>query len=352
VVPTTALTSGRTHSPARPPCAKIGRMPRTLVLALGILLALSAVGASWEWFAERRDRAAFPPPGRLVDAGGLRLHMRIEGAAALKPTVILECGIGGATSCNWGWIEPEVARFARVVAYDRAGLGWSDPGPLPRDGRRIATELHAALRNAGLRGPYVFVGHSYGGLLARIFTDAYPDEVAGLVLAEPSHPALFARAPGFGRAVSVIGIGVRIAPYAARLGIIRALLPLFPTDADVLPPADGAAQRAFLASPAHWRGVAAELPSWRRDTSPEALAARGFGDRPLIVLTAGSHAGACGWARLQASTAALSSDHEQRFVPGATHGSIVNDRRYASAITEAVREVVAAVRSHRRLTPR
>jgi pimeloyl-ACP methyl ester carboxylesterase len=269
------------------------------------------------------------------------------------PTVILECGIGGATSCNWGWVEPEVARFARVVAYDRAGLGWSDPGPLPRDGRRIVSELHTALRNAGVSGPYVFVGHSYGGLLARLFTDAYPDEVAGLVLAEPSHPELFRRAPGFARALRVIGIAIRNAPYAARLGIVRALLLFVRTDADALPAADGAAQRAFLASPAHWRGVAAELPSWRRDTSPQAAAARGFGDRPLIVLTAGSHAGAPGgWMRLQASTAALSSDHVQRLVPGATHGSIVNDRRYAVAITESVRQVVAAVRTGRRLTPR
>ena len=323
------------------------------MVVLGGLLALAAGGAAWERLAERHDRAAFPPPGRLVDAGGHRLHLRVEGEGEPGPTVILECGIGGATSCNWGWVEPEVGRFARVVAYDRAGLGWSDPGPLPRDGRRIVSELHTALVNAGLRGPYVFVGHSYGGLLARLFTDAYPDEVAGLVLAEPSHPALFQRAPGFGRAVRVIGLAIQIAPYAARLGLIRALLPLIHTDADVLPPADGAAQRAFLASPAQWRGVAAELPSWRRDTSPEAAAARGFGDRPLIVLTAGSHAGgSSGWVRLQASTAALSSDHEQRLVPGATHGSIVNDRRYAVAITESVREVVAAVRGGRRLTPR
>ena len=318
-----------------------------------MLLALAAAGATWETLAERRDRAAFPPPGRLVDAGGHRLHLRIEGAGEPGPTVILECGIGGATSCNWGWVEPAVARFARVVAYDRAGLGWSDPGPLPRDGRRIVVELHTALENAGLPGPYVFVGHSYGGPLARLFTAAYPDEVAGLVLAEPSHPELFQRAPAFGRAVRVIGLAVRIAPYAARLGLIRLLLPLVHTDADVLPPADGAAQRTFLASPAHWCGVAAELPSWRRDTSPEAAATRGFGDRPLIVLTAGSHArGPGGWARLQASTAALSSDSEQGMVPGATHGSIVNDRRYAATITEAVREVVEAVRAGRRLTPR
>jgi pimeloyl-ACP methyl ester carboxylesterase len=330
-----------------------GAALRVLAIVLAALLALAAGGSLWEWLAERHDHAAYPPPGRLVDAGGHRLHLRIEGPDEPGPTVILECGIGGATSNNWGWIEPEVARFARVVAYDRAGLGWSDPGPLPRDGRRIVAELHRALANAGLRGPYVFVGHSYGGLLARIFTDAYPEEVVGLVLAEPSHPALFERAPAFRRAVRGIALAVQLAPLAARLGILRLLLSLIHTDADVLPPAEGAAQRAFLASPSHWEGVAAELPSWRRDTSPEAAATRGFGGRPLIVLTAGSHAGGSnGWVRLQASTAALSSDHEQRLVPGATHGSIVNDRRYAGAITTAIREVVEAVRSGRPLEER
>jgi hypothetical protein len=164
---------------------------------------------------------------------------------------------------------------------------------------------------------------------------------------------MFERAPGFRRAVRGISLAVQLAPFAARLGIVRLLLLLVHTDADLLPPADGAAQRAFLASPAHWQGVAAELPSWHRDTSPEAAATPGFGDRPLIVLTAGSHAGGSrGWVQLQASTAALSSDHEQRFVPGATHGSIVNDRRYAVAITTAIREVVESVRTGRRLAPR
>jgi hypothetical protein len=91
------------------------------------------------------------------------------------------------------------------------------------------------------------------------------------------------------------------------------------------------------------------MASWRRDTSPEAAATRGFGDRPLIVLTAGSHAGTGDWTRLQASTAVLSTDHEQRMVPGSTHGSIVNDRRYAASITAAVHEVIDAVRAGRRL---
>lgn len=327
-----------------------GTLARWLFRALAVLAGLALAGSIWESLAERRDRVAFPPPGRLVDAGGHRLHVRIDGVDQPGPTVILEVGIGGATSCNWGWVRPEVARFARVVSYDRGGLGWSDPAPLPRDGRRLVAELHTALGNAGVHGPYVFVGHSYGGLLAWLFTDAYPGEVAGLVLAEPSHPRLFERAPGFRRIVRGMRWAARLAPALARLGLIRAALPFVHTDVDVLPPQDGAAQRAFLASPAHWRGVVAELDSWERDTSPQARATAGFGDRPVIVLTAGTSVGR--WSDLQAATAALSTDHEQRVVPGATHGSIVNDRRYAVAITDAIREVVGAVRAGRRLTAR
>src|SRR5437867_652342 len=88
---------------------------RRLLRGLLIVAALGGVGALWESMAERHDRAAFPPPGRMADSGGHRLHLRIEGAGEPGPTVILECGIGGATSCNWGWVRPEVARFAPVV---------------------------------------------------------------------------------------------------------------------------------------------------------------------------------------------------------------------------------------------
>lgn len=101
--------------------------------------------------------------------------------------MILETTSDGS-SANWGWVQPEVAKFTRVCAYDRAGRGWSELGPEPRDAERIAGELHTLLRNAGVPGPYVMVGHSAGGLFVRQYAQRYPNEVVGMVLLDAAHP--------------------------------------------------------------------------------------------------------------------------------------------------------------------
>ena len=109
----------------------------------------------------------FPAPGRLVDVGGWRLHLSCTGEARpSQPTVILEAGLGDF-SVEWSLVQPGVSRFARVCSYDRAGDGWSDIGPHPRTFRQIVYELHTLLERAGVRGPFVLVGHSYGGWLVR-----------------------------------------------------------------------------------------------------------------------------------------------------------------------------------------
>jgi len=122
-----------------------------------------------------------------VDLGGWRLHLNCTGqVSASQPTVILEAGAGDF-SVGWSLVQPEVARFARVCSYDRAGLGWSDLGPRPRTLRQIVWELHTLLEKAGVRPPYVLVGHSYGGILARLYAFTYPSEVGGIVLEESGH---------------------------------------------------------------------------------------------------------------------------------------------------------------------
>jgi pimeloyl-ACP methyl ester carboxylesterase len=113
-----------------------------------------------------------------------------------ETTVVFENGLGGPLE-NWGKVQPQVSRFAGTVSYDRAGTGLSDRGPAPRDGRRIAAELRRALRAAGIAPPYVLVGASLGGLYVRIFAGMYPDDVAGLVLVDPT-PDLEAAADGRG----------------------------------------------------------------------------------------------------------------------------------------------------------
>jgi len=315
------------------------------------LAAFVAAAALAQVVAGAWDRHAHPRRGLYADAGGHRLRLLVGGTAHAGPTVLLETGIGGATSVTWAWVQRGVERFAPVVSYDRAGLGESEPGPMPRDGRRLVEEFHTALRNAGLHGPYVFAGHSYGGLLARLFVDRYPDEVAGVVLLESSHPRQFVpargRPPAFLRVLRAL---VPAAPWVARLGLMRAFVTVVRTDADLLPPRERAEQKAFLASPAHWEGVAREMEAWAPLTSPQAARARDFGSRPLAVLTAGTSAArARGWHSLQDDLVTLSNDSVHRIVPGATHGSLIADSTHAQAVIATIHDVVQAVREGGRL---
>jgi pimeloyl-ACP methyl ester carboxylesterase len=120
------------------------------------------------------------------------LHINCVGEGS--PTMILESGLG-TMSADWANVQPEVAKTTRVCAYDRAGTGWSEPGPEPRDPRQIARELHALLGKAGIDGPYVLVGQSFGGLYARMYAARYPNEVEGMVLVDASHPGMWTRLP-------------------------------------------------------------------------------------------------------------------------------------------------------------
>jgi pimeloyl-ACP methyl ester carboxylesterase len=148
-----------------------------LAVSIGIFLALGAR-------AKARLKKQYPPIGQMVDIGGYRLHMHVEGAGT--PTVILESGAGGI-GLSWELVRPAIAKAARVITYDRAGLGWSDPSPKPRQADVMAEELHTMLVNANIPAPYILVGHSLGGSVARQFAAKYPNEVAGLVMVDSAH---------------------------------------------------------------------------------------------------------------------------------------------------------------------
>src|SRR6185503_15925025 len=163
---------------------------RALLGLLALLLALATTGAIYQAVATAIDQRTYPPPGQLVDVGGYRLHIDCMGEGS--PTVILD-HVGAASSAQWGLVQPDIAKTTRVCAYDRAGFGWSEPGPARRDGQQMAHELHVLLHKAGIAGPYVLVGHSWGGLITHIFAAAYRDEVAGIAWVEALHPDNFPR---------------------------------------------------------------------------------------------------------------------------------------------------------------
>lgn len=150
------------------------------LLKTSILLVLS-LSASGQ---QPTKTNTVPPLGKLVDVGGHKLHINCTGKGG--PTVVMEAG-SGDFSFDWSLVQPEVTRFTRVCTYDRAGKAWSELGPRPRTMKQLVHELHTLLKNARVKGPYILVGQSLGGLLARQFSAQYPESVAGVVLVDSTH---------------------------------------------------------------------------------------------------------------------------------------------------------------------
>jgi pimeloyl-ACP methyl ester carboxylesterase len=320
---------------------------RVLTGVLLALVALAAVGSGYQAVATERDRRTYPPPGELIDIGApgnpLLVHVFCLGDGS--PTVILESGQGGLSS-DWAWVLPEVAQTTRVCAYDRAGVGWSHPGPAPRDAVQLGRELHALLDRANIAGPYILVGHSYGGLYVRTYTAAYPKDVAGMVLVDASHPDQWER------------LAEGEAQYArmqqtymgwlvlTRLGVLRLLnfTPVHPS----LPARAGREHKA-MTDMLQFVQTAADEFAATTATNTQVRAAGDLGRLPLVVLSATEHGAPIGMeeleAELQRELAALSVNSVHHIVQGADHSSLVIDQGYAMTTSEAVRRVVVAARA-------
>jgi pimeloyl-ACP methyl ester carboxylesterase len=231
------------------------RVLRVLVAVIAGLLLLGLAGAVSQAVATSNDRRAYPPPGEMINVAGHHLHLHCSGQGS--PTVVLEAGNLGMSS-HWVRVQGEVARVTRVCSYDRAGMGWSDAAPGSHDARQISTQLHRLLTGAGETGPYVLVGHSYGGLYAVNYAGQYPAEVAGLVLLDSSHPDQFTRTPegqAMFRRTSRMGV---VLPWLAGLGIVR-LTHFLPAHPD-LPPQQRAEVAAFNSSTRQVATSVKELP--------------------------------------------------------------------------------------------
>ena len=190
------------------------------LLALGVILPLA--GAIYQIIATEIDQRNYPPPGQMVDVGGYKLHLYCLGEGS--PTVILDA-VGGGSSTQWALIQPEIAATVCVCAYDRAGFGWSEPGLEPRDAHQQARELHTLLANSGIAGPYVLVGHSYGGRVARVYAAQYPDEVEGMVLVDTGQLYQDPRYPPEAHAEYVAEEQmIHIVRWLAPVGVARLLL--------------------------------------------------------------------------------------------------------------------------------
>ena len=336
-----STTTSPTASPTDQPKTREHRLVwfrRTLFGFAITILGLSGVGAVYQAIAAKNDQVTYPPPGIPVDIGGRRIHMVVMGNASGQPTVVLEGGMASFSS-NFYWVQNELAATTRVVAYDRAGLGWSDPAPEPRDAQQSARDLHAALQAAGIQGPYVVAGHSYGGLVVRAFTDLYPDEVAGMVLIDASHPDQWQHIP-VSQDGKLNGRGNLITSILARFGIVR----LFQLERGIytgLPEQQAAEMRAILAKPESWKTSGDVLLIWNERTTPQINQASSLGDLPLAVLSVTEQAVfADVLTSLQAELPNLSSNSIHITVEGATHESLVAKQEHALVVVEAIRQVL------------
>jgi pimeloyl-ACP methyl ester carboxylesterase len=340
----TAAASPATQAPGfgrprRP--RRIGhRLARGSLALLALVCVLAAAGAAYQAAATEADRRALPAPGQLVDVGGYRLHLRCLGAGS--PTVVLESALGAGSSV-WGWVQPGIADVTRVCAYDRAGEGWSDLGPAPRDAAQVAGELHTLLRRAGVGGPLVLVGHSFGGLYARAYAGRYPEQVVGMVLVDASHPDQWTRTADGAAIRRANQISAAAAPWLARLGILR-LSGYMKIDPE-LPPRQQAEMRAFTNGTRLWESYAAVFRV-ADQTMAEVRESGTFGAMPLIVLTATEHGFSAEVERLhqqlQAELVGLSARGRQQVVAGATHVSLVDSREQAHITVQSIKEILQA----------
>lgn len=309
---------------------------------VGVLLVLAVAGAIYQAIATELAERAYPPPGQMVGVGGHRLHINCVGQRS--PTVVLDAGSGGF-SAQWVRVQREVSATTRVCAYDRAGMGWSEKGPEPRDAEQITGELHTLLTEAGIEGPYVLAGHSFGGLYAQTYAARFPEEVAGVCLVESSSPEQFGHRPAARDGPEPPTRISAVASLLARIGAVRLFYKVFPAPPD-LPNEQRAQIDALGPSTRQWSTTTLEFRAGPQ-TAAQARGLRSLGDKPLAVVSAGEQEPE--WLDLQDGLAALSPDSTHRVVEGATHASVLYDEGDSQATSAAIVEVVQAVRNDRPL---
>jgi pimeloyl-ACP methyl ester carboxylesterase len=304
---------------------------RIAVLIVGLIV----VGAIYEPIAEAADAKTYPPPGQLVDIGGHRLHINCAGTGS--PTVVIDAGQGD-WSTSWGSVQQEVAKTTRICTYDRAGLGWSEPGPLPRDAAQFTKELHTLLQNADIPGPYVLVGHSLGGPSVRVFVSEHASDVAGVVfidsmnLGQATQPHIQAQSQSDPQSQPF-----SLQAALARFGIGRLIVKL-PIGVFSMP----AGQEAYY--PLYIRPQSLQTADNELQGIPaslaQAAAVRTFGDLPLIVLTARLNTNPS-WPQWQTELLELSSNSQQLFAENSGH--IIQSDEPEAAV-DAILQMVKQVR--------
>jgi pimeloyl-ACP methyl ester carboxylesterase len=353
-----STTTSNTEPDTLPPATSRGRriLRRTGLGCLGIIgimIACAVFGIVYEAVMAPGDAARYPAPGQRVDIGGYSLHLYCTGEGS--PTVILEAGFG-AWSTDWSTAQPGLSKVTRTCSYDRAGYGWSDAGPAPRDPEHIAMELHTLLTKAGIEGPYVLAGHSIGGKHIRMFTELYPDEVIGLVFVDARHESAepVGRTPeqnqqdreayesslNFYRVMRDSGL-VRI----FGVPLTRMLIPGVENIPDDVLYENG----LFGVRESTLQTQIAESPATTY-SDDKLRAARPLGALPVVVLSAGrALQQTANWETVQKNLVALSNNSRWTIVENSLHNITFDD---PAAVITAVQDVIQSAQSGQHLVSR
>lgn len=276
----------------------------------------------------------------MIDVGGRALRVVRAGPVSDRPTIVLEHGAFGCAA-DWAVVQDRLAaKGLASIAYDRAGLGHSEPGPIPRHGRAIVADLAALLRALGERKPVVLVGHSMGGLMVRLYALTYPEQALGVVMVDAVTPDIMKTASG-PRAVRAYGRALRWVARGARLGMMRVVSPVVGNMIGLEGPAAVEKRRIYgSASHAHWS--AEEVAFWP-DTSEMAAEAEFRPEMPVAVVTAGAEKSAPWLKAIQAVPALASHYGYVEHVAGAHHASLLG-RKFADPIVRGVEHVLHTAR--------
>lgn len=311
----------------------------TLRLAAFLLLVLCLMAAGGGLAA----LAQGAPEGRgeRVDIGGRRLRVVCvdpsEPGGADRPLVVLEAGAFGF-SADWAAVQAVLAaRGYRSCAYDRAGLGASDPGPMPRTSQAIAGDLEALLAARGETGPLIVVGHSMAGLHTRVFIKRNASRVVGLVLADAMSPE-GAADPRARRFLKTFGSLAGLATPVSRLGLLKLVSPWAGDPIGLEGDADRE-KRFYFGKASHNQGAAAEVAAAALSVAQGVEAGRLDPDLPVAVITEGP-AETSEWARARAEQALRSRAGKVTNAAGANHASMLGPR-YAAMIADGVDHVFA-----------
>lgn len=306
--------------------------PLSAVLCRPTLLGMLLLVSSMIWSHRITAATDVPAPGLMVLVGEHRLHLYCSGQG--EPTVVLDAGLGG-TSLDWIRVQPELAKYTRVCTYDRAGYGWSEPGPRPRSSRRIAEELRTLLRTAAVPEPYVLVGHSFGGYNVRLFASNYPEETAGLVLVDAAHEDQVRRFQEEG--------GINIVPRSNLVFLSSSDIP------DNMPDDVRALARSLINSSAAYQAVRDELISFRRSAA-QVRNAPPLPDIPLVVVSRGQQVWPDTpkgkqleqvWAKLQDELAERQLHVPHLFARNSGHYVQLDE---PGVVVNAVRSVISSIR--------